>query len=84
MRTTVDINDALLRELRERSRLQDRSFRDLLEHTLRVGLAQMDKPGEHARFRVSPHALGIKPGFRGMSMSQLYDQIEAEDTARGT
>ena len=84
MRTTVDINDALLRELRERSRLQDRSFRDLLEHTLRVGLAQMDKPDEHARFRVSPHALGIKPGFRGMSMNQLYDQIEAEDTARGT
>jgi hypothetical protein len=74
----------LLRELRERARLQDRSFRDLLEHTLQVGLSQTDPPTSHARFQVTPHPLGIKPGFRGMSMNQLYDQIEAEDAARGT
>ncbi|MDD9985502.1 MAG: hypothetical protein OXQ31_04435 [Spirochaetaceae bacterium] len=83
MRTTVNINDAILRELRERARLEERPFRDVLEHTLQVGLARLDTPAPSTPFRVKAHALGIKPGFRGMSMNQLYDQIEAEDTARG-
>ena len=84
MRTAVNINDAILRELRERARIEDRPFRDVLDHTLQIGLAHLDTHEPRAAFRVKAHALGIKPGFRGMSMSQLYDQIEAEDTARGT
>lgn len=33
------------------------------------------------RFRVKPHALAIHPRFRRPSMNQLYDQVEAQDTA---
>ena len=84
MRTTVNINDAILRELRERARIEDRPFRDVLDHTLQIGLAHLDAHEPCAPFRVKAHALGIKPGFRGMSMNQLCDQIEAEDAARGT
>ena len=92
MRTTVNINDAILRELRERARIEERPFRDVLDHTLQIGLAHLDTPEPRAPFRVKAHALGIKPGFRGVSeanltpgvsMNQLYDQIEAEDAARG-
>ena len=83
MRTTVNINDAILRELRERARIEERPFRDVLDHTPQIGLAHLDTPEPHAPFRVKAHALGIKPGVRGVSMNQLYDQIEAEDTARG-
>ena len=83
MRTTVNINDAILRELRERARIEERPLRDVLDHTLQIGLAHLDTPEPRARFRVKAHALGIKPGFRGVSMSRLYDQIEAEDAARG-
>jgi len=83
MRTTVNINDAILRELRERARIEERPFRDVLDHTLQIGLAHLDTPEPRAPFRVKAHALGIKPGFRGVSMNQLYDQIEAEDAAGG-
>ena len=92
MRTTVNVDDAILRELRERARLEKRPFRDVLEHTLQIGLAHLDTPETRAPFRVKAHALGIKPGFRGVSeanltrrvsSNQLYDQIKAEDTARG-
>ena len=84
MRPAVNINDAILRELRERARIEDRPFRDVLDHTLQIGLAHLDTHEPRAAFRVKAHALGIKPGFRGMSMNQLYDQIEAEDAACGT
>jgi len=80
MRTTISINDATLGELRQRADATGRSFRAVLEETLELGLAQLSKPQARARFQVRPHPLGLKPGFEGVSLNQLYDQIEAEET----
>jgi len=82
MRTTLGINDALLRELRRRAAAAGRPFREVVEETLAHGLAASARPARSRAFRVRPHALGLKPGFRGVSLNQLYDQIEAEATAR--
>lgn len=82
MRTTLDINDALLRELRRRAAATGRPFRGVVEEALAVGLAAGSKPVRQKSFRVRPHALGLKHGFRGISLNQLYDQIEAETTPR--
>ncbi|OIR18594.1 antitoxin VapB33 [mine drainage metagenome] len=83
MRTTLGINDALLRELRRRAAESGRPFRAVVEETLQLGLARASQPARAQRpFRVRPHALGLKPGFRGVSLNQLYDQVEAEATAR--
>ena len=80
MRTTVNINDAVLRELREVAEHTGQSFRATIEHSLEIGLASIKKPSAKHRFRVRPHRLGLKPGFQGMSLNQLYDQLEAETT----
>jgi hypothetical protein len=82
MRTTLGINDALLRELHRRAATTGRPFRAVIEEALTLGLAQGAKPKRSRAFRVRPHALGLKPGFRGISLNRLYDQIEAEATAR--
>jgi len=82
MRTTLDINDALLRELRRRAAATGRPFRTVVDETLALGLAHTAKPKRSRVFQVRPHALGLKSGFRGVSLNQLYDQIEAETTAR--
>jgi len=82
MRTTLGINDALLRELRRRAAATGQPFRQVVEETLARGLAAAGKPARSRAFRVRPHALGLKPGFRGVSLNQLYDQLEAESTAR--
>ena len=79
MRTTVNINDALLADLRARAAETGSTFREVLEETLRLGLAATTG---RSKFRVHAHPLGLKPGFRGMSLNQLYDQIEAEDSLR--
>lgn len=83
MRTTIDINDALLRDLRLRAEEKGRPFRQVLQEILALGLARQSKAGARPRFKVKPHKIGLKPGFRGVSLNQLYDQIETEhDAAR--
>ncbi len=76
MRTTLDINDALLRELRHRAAASGRPFRKVVEETLHAGLAA----GRPARepVTVKTYPVGIKAAYRGLSMNQLYDQVETE------
>ena len=83
MRTTVSINDALLRELRRQSVETGRPFREILEQTLAVGLAHSIKPRRPRRVKIQPHALGVKAGFQNVNLNQLYDQIEAEASCSG-
>ncbi len=78
MRTSININDALLADLKARSSETGRTFREVLEDALRLGLAA--GRGGLPKFRVKPHSLGLKRGFQGVSLNQLYDQIEAEDS----
>jgi hypothetical protein len=82
VRTTLSINDALLRELRDRAAASGSAFRQVLEEALALGLARQAKTRRPRKIRIKPHRLGLKPGFRGMSLNQLYDQIEAEGNAQ--
>lgn len=81
MRTTININDAILRELRERARQRGRPFREVVEETLKSGMAVDSRPRRRT-VRIQTHGVGVKAAYRGMSMNQLYDQLEAEDTAK--
>ncbi len=82
MRTTIDINDALLSEVRQRSNLSGRSFKEELDRLLRIGLSAVEGAASKRPYKVKPHALGLKAAFRGESLNQLFDQLEAEDHAR--
>jgi len=77
MRTTLDINDATLAELRKRAAASKRPLRHVIEETLQLGLAA--RPPSRHPVRVPTYPVGIKAAYRGMSMNQLYDQIESED-----
>lgn len=76
----MNISDALLEELRERSKRTGRTLRQVTEDTLRRGLSSQDTPA--GKVRITPFRVGIKPAYRGMSMNQLYDQLEAEGVNR--
>jgi len=80
MRTTLNISDALLEELRERSRRTGRTLRQVIEDALRRGLSDQEAPAKQVQ--IEPFRVGIKPAYRGMSMNQLFDQLEAEGTLR--
>lgn len=78
MRTTLDINDATLSELRKRAGARGQSFRETVEETLRLGLAATALTGKK-KVKLKTYAVGIKSAYRGTSLNQLYDQLESED-----
>ncbi len=82
MRTTIDINDALLRRVKERAGKSGLPVKRVFEQLLLLGLGQTEHAAAPKKFRVKTHRLGLKPAFRGQSLNQIYDQMEAEDTAR--
>ncbi|MFZ4777487.1 MAG: hypothetical protein ACOYM3_19130 [Terrimicrobiaceae bacterium] len=77
MRTTIDISDAVLRELREVSRRDRRAFRVVVQETLQRGLSSMGGESARRKVKIEPRAIGVKPAYRGMSMNQLYDELES-------
>jgi len=81
MRTTLSINDALLEEVRRRAGRSGRTFRQVLEETIALGLASSKKAKFRTRVRVKPRPLGLKTVYHKISLNQLYDQLEAERTA---
>lgn len=77
MRTTLNISDATLAEVRALAAESNRPLREVLEETLQRGLAA--NRSRRKRVKIEPANVGIKPAYQGMSMNQLYDQLEAED-----
>ena len=83
MRTTIDISDATLAELRRRAKANNQSFRETVEATLQSGLAsRAEAPSVSKDIQLKTFKVGIKPAYRGVSMNQLYDQLESEDHLR--
>jgi hypothetical protein len=83
MRTTINISDGILSELREIARRRRRPFREIVEETLQNGLSATSSPSTQSKpVRLRTHRVGIKPAYQGLSLNQLYDQIEAEDAGK--
>lgn len=80
MRTTFNISDAVLDALRDRARELKRPLNKVVEDSLQRGLAAAAQPAPP--IKIPTFSVGIKPAYRGMSMNQLYDQLEAEDITK--
>jgi hypothetical protein len=76
----LSISDAVLKEVRRRAAAQGRPFRQVLEEMISLGLAASNQPSKKRRIRIKPHALGLKPTFHHLSLNQMFDQFEAEQT----
>ena len=79
MRTTLNIKDAILEELKERARIERRPMTKIVEETLQRGLSAKPAKRSQKKRKIQTYPAGIKPAYQGMSMNQLYDQLEAED-----
>jgi hypothetical protein len=81
VRTTINISDGILSELRDRARQRRRPFREIVEETIQRGLSATPSASGKP-VTVQTHRVGIKPAYQGLSLNQLYDQIEAEDNRK--
>jgi hypothetical protein len=77
MRTTLTLDDDLAEALNRVARLTGRSFKAVVNDTLRRGLAQSGSgtPGLEP-FAVEPQSCGWMPGIDPLRLKQLVDGLE--------
>ncbi len=82
MRTTLTLDDDIADSLRERARLLDKPFKQVVNETLRRGLSPgVSEEQAHYRtpYRVVPIHSGFVPGIDPLKLNQLNDELEVED-----
>lgn len=79
MRTTLNISDALLSELKQKACKENRTFRETLEETIHRGLAS---PSRTQSVTIQPAPVGVKLPYQHLSMNQLYVQLESGEMDR--
>ena len=80
MRTTLTLDEDVAAKLQSESRRTGRTFRDVVNETLRRGLAQRSAAAPAAPFRVAARDLGeLKPGLSLDNVSELLEQVEGPD-----
>lgn len=80
MRTTLTLDDDLAKALDRAARREGRSFKDVVNETIRRGLLTGERPAESDRpaFVVEPEACGFLPGIDPLRLNQLVDQMEID------
>jgi hypothetical protein len=79
MRTTVTIDDDVARELKARAKRSEKSFKQVLNESLRFAFSVDRSPaGRRKRFRVRPFRSPFRAGIDIEKLNQLNDQLEVE------
>jgi hypothetical protein len=81
MRTTLTIDDDLLRRLKEDAHRRGVSFRDAVNDALRRALTSGLRR-RRARFRVKVYPSVLQPGYDPAGFNKLADELEDAELAR--
>jgi plasmid stability protein len=77
MRTTLTLDDDVAAKLKAEARRAGRSFRDVVNETLRRGLAQQRATASRRAFKVTARDLGdLRPGLSLDNVAELIEQVE--------
>lgn len=75
MRTTLSLDDDVARLLEKESRRSGASFKQMVNHFLRLGLMAAKRPSRKP-FVVTPRKLGLTPGLNYDNVEQLLENLE--------
>ena len=78
MRTTLTLDDEVAAKLQAESRRLDRSFKEVVNETLRRGLATRPKAAlQRAPFKIEARDVGtVRPGLSLDNIGELIEQVE--------
>jgi len=79
MRTTLTLDPDVAQALKSRTADRKTSFKEVVNETLRQGLADKPKSKPTEVFRVEARSLGLKPGIDPNKLNQLVDELEAQE-----
>jgi hypothetical protein len=79
MRTTLTLDPDVAQALKSRMADRKTSFKEVVNETLRQGLAAKPKSKPTEVFRVEARSLGLKPGIDPNKLNQLVDELEVQE-----
>jgi hypothetical protein len=82
MRTTLTIDDDLVRELREKAHKTASPFKDVVNKAIRAGLEHIDKPKQVKPYKCITYSLGYPPSADLDHALNLADHLESEEISR--
>lgn len=77
-RTTLAIEDGLLRELKHRAAAQGRTLQDVANEALRLGLAGRARRGEPYRLEIEGWEAELQPGVDLLDRDSLFEKMDEE------
>ena len=78
MRTTITLATDVFEEARRTAGNSGRSFKEVVNDALRLGLASMKESKPANPYRVRPKAMGLRKGLSYDKVSDLLAQAEGE------
>ena len=77
MRATLTLDDDVAAKLRAESRRAGRPFKEIVNETLRNGLASRRVAAQRQAFKITARDLGdVRPGFCLDNVAELLEQAE--------
>ena len=78
MRTTLTLDDDLANALKQRAKLLDQSFKQVVNDTLRRGLSPKSRDQPTPPIRIRTFSSAYAPGVDRLRLSELADELEVE------
>lgn len=83
MRTTLTIDDNIAKALKDTAYRSGKSYKQVVNETLRAGLAADRVKDTAASYRLKPVSMGeVSGGYNLTKALELSDYLEEEETAR--
>ncbi len=73
VRTTLTLDDDVAEALRERARLLDKPFKQVVNDALRRGMSPAVSEAPASEYRVAPNRSGLLPGVDPLKLKRLND-----------
>ena len=79
MRTTLTLDEDVAAKLKAEVRQSGRTFKEVVNDLLRLGLSSRKKSEPIQPFKVKTRDLGPRPGFNFDKINELIEQVEGPD-----
>lgn len=82
MRTTLVIDDHVMRELKDKAHRTGQPLKRVVNDALRLGLAQLQRPSRKRPYRVKTYSMGYPPRVNLDKALEIASALEEEEIAR--
>ncbi|MDA0345858.1 MAG: hypothetical protein O3C43_01030 [Verrucomicrobia bacterium] len=82
MRTTLTIDDDLAHKLKLAASRQQKSFKEVVNQTLKKGLGSSSEKANRGRVKLKTQALSYHKGVDEVRLKDLLDELDVDEQAK--